>query len=215
MLPTGDGSDCEAYDSECVGECCGEFGGVPRKRCRGSIIGVDREEIDFGSFAVRTTVVENMASGFQIVRMKAFGFAGIEKNGQGIEKNGRGIEKNDRGIEMNGQMTVLRFLLDKCDAFYWFDGELQAAWYKHVMYEMYLSMNGDQRDVFVEEINIHELEILAQERLAYVEAEFENYKARMVLQLKREQSKYAVWRRISGFMMFLLALMLVLFFIVI
>ncbi|GJW88506.1 hypothetical protein Tco_0163846 [Tanacetum coccineum] len=92
---------------------------------------------------------------------------------------------------------------------------LQAAWYKHAMYEMYLSMNGDQRDVFVEEINRHELGILAQERLGYVEAEFENYKARMVLQLKREQSKYAVWRRISGFMMFLLALMLVLLFIVI
>nr|GFA69752.1 pentatricopeptide repeat-containing protein [Tanacetum cinerariifolium] len=69
---------------------------------------------------------------------------------------------------------------DKCDAFYWIDGELQAGWYKHAMYEMYLSMNGDQRDVFVEEINRHELGILAQERLAYVEADFENYKARMV-----------------------------------
>nr|GEY75701.1 hypothetical protein [Tanacetum cinerariifolium] len=83
------------------------------------------------------------------------------------------------------------FSQDKCDAFYWIDGELQAAWYKHVMYEMYLTMNSDQRDVFVEEINRHELGILAQERLGYVEAEFENYKARMVLQLKREQSK--VW----------------------
>nr|GEU56811.1 pentatricopeptide repeat-containing protein [Tanacetum cinerariifolium] len=158
-----DDSDCEACDSECVGEYGGEFGGVSRKRCCGSIIGVDREEIDFGSFAVRMTVVENMASGFHIVCMKAFGFASIEKNGQGIEKNGRGIEKNDRGIGMNGQMTVLRFSLDKCDAFYWIDGELQAAWYKHAMYEMYLSMNGDQRDVFVEEINRHELGILAQE----------------------------------------------------
>ncbi|GJY21149.1 hypothetical protein Tco_0393715 [Tanacetum coccineum] len=52
--------------------------------------------------------------------------------------------------------------------------------------------------VFVEEINRHELGILAQERLGYVEAEFENYKARMVLQLKREQSKYAVYLSING-----------------
>ncbi|GJR04844.1 hypothetical protein Tco_0527828 [Tanacetum coccineum] len=78
------------------------------------------------------------------------------------------------------------FCPDKCNAFYWIDGELQAAWYKHAMYEMYLSMHGDQRDVFVEEINRHELGILAQERLAYVVADFENYKARMMLQLKRE-----------------------------
>ncbi|GKC06246.1 putative nuclease HARBI1 isoform X2 [Tanacetum coccineum] len=96
-------------------------------------------------------------------------------------------------------ITPSLHLIDNCDAFYWIDGELQAAWYKHAMYEMYLSMNGDQRDVFVEEINRHELGILAQERLCYVEAEFENYKARMMLQLKREQSKYAVWRRISIF----------------
>nr|GFA73249.1 DNA-(apurinic or apyrimidinic site) lyase 2 [Tanacetum cinerariifolium] len=84
------------------------------------------------------------------------------------------------------------FFLDKCDAFYWIDGELQVAWYKHAMYKIYLSMNGDQRDVSVEEINKHELGILTQEGLAYDEAEFENYKARMVLQLRREQSKYAV-----------------------
>ncbi|GKA51491.1 hypothetical protein Tco_0744687 [Tanacetum coccineum] len=102
------------------------------------------------------------------------------------------------------------FCPDKCDAFYWNNDELQGGWFKHAMYEMYLTMNGDQRDVFVEEINIHELGILAQERLAYVEADFESYKSRMVLELKREQTKYALWRRISGFMMFVLTVMLVL-----
>ncbi|GJR37308.1 putative nuclease HARBI1 isoform X2 [Tanacetum coccineum] len=81
---------------------------------------------------------------------------------------------------MSTSSSTNRSRVYKCDAFYWIDGELQAACYKHAMYEMYSSMNGDQRDVFVEEINKHELGILAQERLAYVEAEFENYKARMI-----------------------------------
>ena len=83
------------------------------------------------------------------------------------------------------------------------------------MYEMYLSMNGDQRDVFAEEINRHELGMLAQERLAYVEADFDNYKSRMVLALKRGQSKYALWRKIYVFMMFLLTIIFVLVLIVI
>lgn len=83
------------------------------------------------------------------------------------------------------------------------------------MYEMYLCKNGDQRDVFAEEINRHELGMLSQERLAYVEADFESYKSRMMLAPKREQSKYAVWRRISVFMMFVLTVMLLLLLIVI
>ncbi|GJV28211.1 hypothetical protein Tco_1384659 [Tanacetum coccineum] len=88
-FPTGDDSDFEACDSECVEECGDDFGGVSRKLCGSGIIGVGREE--------------NMTSGFHIVRMKALGFAGIEKHGRGIEKNGRGIEKNGRGIEMIGR----------------------------------------------------------------------------------------------------------------
>ncbi|GJZ60809.1 hypothetical protein Tco_0616625 [Tanacetum coccineum] len=67
------------------------------------------------------------------------------------------------------------FSPDKCNAFYWIDGELQAAWYKHAMYEMYLSMNGDQRDVFVEEINRHELgDISSRIDFAFVVADFVN-----------------------------------------
>nr|GEW08787.1 UBN2 domain-containing protein [Tanacetum cinerariifolium] len=86
------------------------------------VVGIVRtpvDYIDFGSLAVSTTVVENMASGLHIVvGKKTLGFEtngrDIEKNGWDIEYNGRDIEKNDLGIETFGQgietygrMTVL------------------------------------------------------------------------------------------------------------
>ncbi|GJR91422.1 hypothetical protein Tco_0215433 [Tanacetum coccineum] len=97
---TGDESDCEAYDSECVGKCGGEFCGESRKRCCGGIINVDREEVP------RFICLKNSCCCWHIEKNGR----GIEKNDWGIEKNGRGIEKNDHGIEMYGRMTVLRVM---------------------------------------------------------------------------------------------------------
>ncbi|GKF62944.1 hypothetical protein Tco_0182998, partial [Tanacetum coccineum] len=75
------------------------------------VVGIVRtpfDYIDLGSLAVRTAVVENMASGLHIVvGKKALGFEtngrDIEKNGRDIEYNGRDIEKNDLGIETFGR----------------------------------------------------------------------------------------------------------------
>nr|GEY23974.1 retrotransposon protein, putative, Ty1-copia subclass [Tanacetum cinerariifolium] len=47
------------------------------------------------------------------------------------------INTKDKAVD-----AFTNFSQDKYDAFYWIDGELQAAWYKHAMYEMYFSMNG-------------------------------------------------------------------------
>nr|GEX89598.1 hypothetical protein [Tanacetum cinerariifolium] len=100
---TGDDSDCEASDSNCVGECGGDFSGGSRKLCGGGIIGK--------RYLIKMILVNGGCReydvGFPYFLYEGVGFAGIEKNGRGIEKNGQAIEIIGRGIEMIGQMVVL------------------------------------------------------------------------------------------------------------
>ncbi|GJT57236.1 peptidase C1A [Tanacetum coccineum] len=60
-----------------------------------------------------------------------------------------------------------------------------------------LTIVPEQREVFEDEVNRHEKEIVSRERIALLEEEVENYKSRMV-ELKKAYSNVATWRRISA-----------------
>ncbi|GJY65367.1 hypothetical protein Tco_0467605 [Tanacetum coccineum] len=69
---------------------------------------------------------------------------------------------------------------EKCDAFYWIDRELYSHCYANTLYQLNNSLNPDQRDVFEDEVNQHEMEIVTQERIAMLEEEVEKYKPMML-----------------------------------
>nr|GEZ30552.1 DNA-(apurinic or apyrimidinic site) lyase 2 [Tanacetum cinerariifolium] len=99
-----------------------------------------------------------------------------------------------RRVLWTGHNLARRFLVyprlsyssEKCDAFYWIDGELYSHWYANTLYQLNNSLTPDQRDVFKDEVNRHEMEIVTQERIAMLEEEVENYKPMM---LELEKSK--------------------------
>ena len=66
---------------------------------------------------------------------------------------------------------------------------MNSYWYKHTMYDMYVTMNNEERSVFEEGVNRHELEI---------------YKAQMEAELENTQANLCKWRRMANFMMVLL-----------
>nr|GEU93532.1 hypothetical protein [Tanacetum cinerariifolium] len=72
------------------------------------------------------------------------------------------------------------------DAFYWIDEELYGDWYKSALYEMYVSMNPEQQDLFEHEVNQHEREIESKQRIAVLEEEL-RANSKMVDELKREK----------------------------
>ncbi|GKC93619.1 hypothetical protein Tco_1159061 [Tanacetum coccineum] len=79
---------------------------------------------------------------------------------------------------------------EKCDAFYWINREFYSHWYASTLYQLNNSLTPDQRDVFKDEVNRHEMEIVTQERIAMLEKEVENYKP-MMLELEKAKSNVA------------------------
>ncbi|GJZ96160.1 hypothetical protein Tco_0668494 [Tanacetum coccineum] len=75
----------------------------------------------------------------------------------------------------------------KCDDFYWIDGELYGDWYKFALYEMYVSMNPEQIELFEHEVNQQEREIESEQRIAALEEEL-RANSKMVDELKRAKS---------------------------
>ena len=57
------------------------------------------------------------------------------------------------------------------------------------MYDLYVTMNNEERSVFEEGVNRHELEL---------------FKAQMESELENTQASLCKWRRMANFMMFLL-----------
>nr|GEX68800.1 hypothetical protein [Tanacetum cinerariifolium] len=101
----------------------------------------------------------------------------------------------------------------RCDDFYWIDGELYGDWHKTPLYEMYVSMNPNQRYLFEHEVNQHEREIKSQQRIAALEEELEA-NSNMVDELKRAKSDVDHWRKISTFPVFVLCVMFMLLLVV-
>ncbi|GJU93134.1 hypothetical protein Tco_1317890 [Tanacetum coccineum] len=110
--------------------------------------------------------------------------------------------------------VVFLFAQDhRCDAFYWIDGELHGDWYKSALYEMYVSMNPEQRDLFEHEVNQHEREIESEQRIAALEEELRE-NSKMVDELKRAKSDVGRWRKISTLLLFVLCVMFLLLLVV-
>ncbi|GJT68948.1 reverse transcriptase domain-containing protein [Tanacetum coccineum] len=91
-------------------------------------------------------------------------------------------------------------------AYYWIDVELYSDWYKSALYEMYVSMNPEQRDLFEHEVNQQEREIESEQRIAALEKEL-RANSKMVDELKRAKSDVGRWRKISTFLLFDLCVM--------
>lgn len=70
------------------------------------------------------------------------------------------------------------------------------------MHELYVSMSSEQREMFEDEVHRHQMEL----SLAVLEERV----ARMVDELQRANSNVSTWRKMCGFMMCLLGVMLVL-----
>ncbi|GKA20259.1 hypothetical protein Tco_0700248, partial [Tanacetum coccineum] len=112
------------------------------------------------------------------------------------------------------QAVVFLFAQDhRCDDFYWIDGKLYGDWYKTALYEMYVSMNPNQIDLFEHEVNQHEREIESQQRIVALEEELEA-NSNTVDELKRAKSDVGRWRKISTFLLFVLCVMFLLLLVV-
>ncbi|GKC75090.1 hypothetical protein Tco_1125864 [Tanacetum coccineum] len=90
---------------------------------------------------------------------------------------------------------------------------LYDDWYKIALYEMYVSMNPNQRELFEHKANQHEREIKSQQRIAALEEELKA-NSNMVDELKRAKSDVGRWRKISTFLLFLLCVMFLLLLVV-
>ncbi|PWA98632.1 Pentatricopeptide repeat-containing protein [Artemisia annua] len=75
----------------------------------------------------------------------------------------------------------------RCDDFFWIDGELYSDWYKHTMNRLYVSMSSQQREVFEDDVHSHQMEVAI--------AVLEERVARMVDEIQTAKSNVASWRK--------------------
>lgn len=79
---------------------------------------------------------------------------------------------------------VVQFSGRKCGSFYWLDSEVNHEWYKMVLYELYSSLNQDQRQIYHNMIN---------NRMRVEDLETEVQK--LQLELKKTRSKWIFYRK--------------------
>ncbi|GKA86186.1 hypothetical protein Tco_0807897, partial [Tanacetum coccineum] len=73
----------------------------------------------------------------------------------------------------------------RCNSFYWIDPELTNPWYKTQMFEIYLTLNPEER-------HLYHNQITAQNQLENLQNEFEVYQHDMQMQI--ENMELETWK---------------------